>query len=398
MNAQTQQILSKLKALPIFKLSLGSKELFHSNFLEFIWEMEDKKGNRISKEIFVNIIRELLNDPKFLANCNLDDYELSREKNNFDICLHSKDNDNDIVLVLENKVKSIPSKAQLDAYVTKLQSKNKKKNNSNQSPEYLLLSLAEDFADKKAITNGRVWKIANYDNLKDAILKEKSNWQNGTGNEYVNDYCIFIELMHQLQSKVLDNFDNSGLFEDLIDYKSCRLHDLYIKLRCCKFIQLLEQELKNKGLPVCVFNNYDEIRKNPQKGVYLNYNIFKGTGQIAACIYTGGTDGEIYEVVIQGGQYRHGINSTHYILKNQTNIQSQEKIYYNLIKDQFNNSFLDLPFPESAKNGRTVALCGYGQEDIYRYDKIEKPKDEVQGLLNRMIADIEEVWKNKCLP
>ena len=44
--------LDEIGKLPIFKLSLGSKELFHSNFLEFLWEH--------NHACFVGMINELL--------------------------------------------------------------------------------------------------------------------------------------------------------------------------------------------------------------------------------------------------------------------------------------------------------------------------------------------------
>ena len=54
-------ILSQLQSLPIFRLSLGSKELFHSNFLEFLWDID--KNNRV---LFIKIINKLLPDAQKL--------------------------------------------------------------------------------------------------------------------------------------------------------------------------------------------------------------------------------------------------------------------------------------------------------------------------------------------
>lgn len=44
--------LLKLNELAIFKMSLGSKELFHSNFLEFIWD--------VNREFFIRIVNLLI--------------------------------------------------------------------------------------------------------------------------------------------------------------------------------------------------------------------------------------------------------------------------------------------------------------------------------------------------
>ena len=51
MNAVDSQILHDLRSMPIFKMSLGSKELFHSNFLEYLWD-EDTPA-------FIDMINEL---------------------------------------------------------------------------------------------------------------------------------------------------------------------------------------------------------------------------------------------------------------------------------------------------------------------------------------------------
>ena len=100
------QTLKNLGKMPIFKLSLGSKELFHSNFIEYLWETDREKT--------VGIFRHLLNKDEFLSGGEICDYELSREKEHFDICIHHKEKKETVYdLILENKVKSIPLNSQL---------------------------------------------------------------------------------------------------------------------------------------------------------------------------------------------------------------------------------------------------------------------------------------------
>ena len=174
----------------MFKLSLGSKELFHSNFIEYLWETDKNK--------VVNIFRKLLEKQDFLSDINIGNYELSREKEHFDICLHHKEGKTTKYdVILENKVKSIPLKAQLERYAVK-----------DTETCYLLLSLVENFADKKAIEKEGIWKIANYNDLKEAIEEQKFD-----NDVYVKDYCEFIGLLHELQEEILDdkNFENSKL-------------------------------------------------------------------------------------------------------------------------------------------------------------------------------------------
>ena len=67
-----ETIITKLKNNPIFSMSLGSKELFHSNFLEYLWN--------VNREAFISIINEF---NKKYESINLlsnnQKYELGRE-------------------------------------------------------------------------------------------------------------------------------------------------------------------------------------------------------------------------------------------------------------------------------------------------------------------------------
>lgn len=384
-------ILAQLNAMPIFRLSLGSKELFHSNFLEFLWDMD--------RAMFIRIINRLLPAGHSLPeNISYSFHELSREKENFDICVYHnikiKDKEHIVYdLIIENKVKSIPSKIQLDDYVKKVTIN---KWNTGCPPRYILLTLVEDFADKDKIKNEKVWTIANYNHLKKAIDQEQGCFCTNVGASYVKDYCLFIEQMHKLQHLILSNFETSQLFGDVEEYKQCRLHDLYIKLRCCHFLMLLKDRLEKQGLPVSFIKEHKNIRIKHIPQVYLNYNIFKGVGQAAAWLYTNTSnsiDDNIHEIVIQGNQYRHGINSCRYSIKGDDKINSQQNIWNELNKSPFDADFLNtLSKPDKAKKGRLNAFNGYGNDYIYRYDLIGK--ETVTDLLNRMVDDITNVYRH----
>ena len=192
-----------------------------------------------------------------------------------------------------------------------------------------------------------------------------------------------------------DKFIESKLFEDVDKFRQYRLHDLYIKLRCYKFLSLLQKQLQEslKGIPILFLEKYEEIRE-AKLGVYLNVDIYQGVGQAAAWIKKG--DKYIYEIVIQGDQYRHGIHANLDSDKLcSTKIETQENIWGNLIQKQ--RDFLNkckFPDREKKKKGREIPLNGYDYEYIYRYDKIEK---NVEDLLKKMRKDIESLWNDKDL-
>ena len=116
-----------LKTSPMFKLSLSSKELFHSNFLEWL--------SNVDQGAFKRLILDM-------AGIEVDYvwpevWRVRREYNNFDLCIvaydqygknedEKIDDDDDfrILFVIENKVKSIPYKEQLERYTWEAEAKN----------------------------------------------------------------------------------------------------------------------------------------------------------------------------------------------------------------------------------------------------------------------------------
>ena len=99
---EIRQRLHQLKESPLFNLSLGSRELFHSNFLYWLGGMyKDEVGT-----LFARFISDRSGD------CSLEDFP-QRERENIDLQFHFK---NGTKLIVENKVKSIPYKEQLARY------------------------------------------------------------------------------------------------------------------------------------------------------------------------------------------------------------------------------------------------------------------------------------------
>ena len=77
------EILKELEKMAIFKMSLGSKELFHSNFLEFLFNIDHRS--------FISVINYLLPENENERLKVRDDYNISRERENFDICLYHEE-------------------------------------------------------------------------------------------------------------------------------------------------------------------------------------------------------------------------------------------------------------------------------------------------------------------
>lgn len=366
--------LEQLKRMPIFKMSLGSKELFHSNFLEYLWE-EDRTT-------FIAMLNSLVG--KDVLDQSIE-YELAREKSHFDISLfhHEGPKSREIYdVVIENKLKSIPNREQLSAYEIKNE-------NKSQNTKYILLTLMEEFHDKKDIE--KTWTVINYESLGSAITKHF-----GERNTYIKDYCEFVKLMHSLQKDILIcDAGSETLWPDkpLAYFRNARLHDLYIKLRGLQFLEILKQEINNSWDTKYVKDGGDVIRKESlQFNIFLNFNIHQGCGQVAVFIYFG--EEQIFEIVIQGNQYRHCINYKRksdgkYESFDNDNTISKAKIWEVVNNDTFMRSFIRSGgFYEKYKSKKEY--CGYGADQIYRYRTIDSD-ESVNSLIVNIVSDVESI-------
>ena len=303
MTTQLDALLEQFKQNPMYFFSLSSKELFHSNFLEFLFQTNCEK--------FFNIIDEILGTNFKSAP---DNYVLSREKEKFDICISHKvttkrRKDADCYdLIIENKVKSIPYYTQLEGYQNKADEHNK--NLDNPQVKILLLSLVKDFPDEAKIKEQKNWAIAHYDQLCPLIRSEFSN--DPTIGKYVEDYCNFLDLLDALQQSII-NDNATGLFNNADTYKPYRFHDIYAKLRSALFLmdfkKEIEQEVRKYKMDVKFVDSIHDviIAEKYAPGIYLHYGINQGVGvaDIWIPIWKGNRICK-YEIVIQGVQYRHG--------------------------------------------------------------------------------------------
>lgn len=291
----------KLLSSPLFHLSLTSKELFHSNFLAWIGETYP--------DVFVAILKEL--DRNVVA-WKSKDCEIKREYNNFDLCVLRK-KDQHIVLVLENKVKSIPRKSQLDEYVEKVE-KVKKAKQSDDLTDYVLLSLSMQFPDRSVI--GNKWKVCNYGNLCDAIDKQKNKIRDPYHLALIEDYCRFIGCLHQLAS----SWDIKGEHpflqterqtkEEKQFYQELRIGDLRDKMRhsqlCAELNKRLKEELNVQTVSGLSIKEIKEKENwELSKEVYTNWGFTHGHGLLEAKVRI--SNDYVLLVQLQGNRYCRGI-------------------------------------------------------------------------------------------
>ena len=105
-----EEQLQRLNRSPLFAISLSGKELSHSNFWAWLLEQE-VEGKHPFIEVFI---------PDFYQNgCTF--ISVEREKKHVDLTITYKNKANETeVLIIENKIKSIPTKEQLMRYEEEL--------------------------------------------------------------------------------------------------------------------------------------------------------------------------------------------------------------------------------------------------------------------------------------
>lgn len=272
-------LYDRLRHSAMFNLSLSSKELFHSNFLYWIFTVNPKAFKRLI---------EILLEEQNLAWGS--DWRVKREYNHFDLSVvNEKD---EFLFVLENKVKSIPVLEQIQKYDEDL----------SQSPACgkLLLSLVSEFPDKNDIE--KVWKVKNYEDLSDALMQIRCMLPIRYV-AYIDDYCDFISNLNQLAkewTKISSNASSNTFIEkEDADLKELRIHDLYGKCKYSVYAVELKKRLKKSGLLV-------------GRRWVVNQGYSNQTPLFEVCIYTDNKDKsnkEAFYVQIQGEQYRHAIEA-----------------------------------------------------------------------------------------
>ena len=336
------EAIKYLKTSPMFNLSLASKELFHSNFLQFI--------SLLDKTTFKEIIKDLGGEVENWGND--EEWEVVREYKNLDLCVkrcdikydiikQSKDEpeiaqkliDGEILFVLENKFKSIPYKSQLDEYNKKIECHNenyRKENIKKQNglkrwngkkysigcicqPSKILLTLVDDFPDKDSILNEcypQRWKIVTYGKLCEALKNRKddliTNYKKKCNDDVVeyqvnyirgilDDYTNFLKEMVYLFTEYWAKCRTSESYvisneQEHMDRKYLRIHDLFDKQRyaalCGHLIKQLNDEFNNVEF---VTPNDDDMltigvskdkkkKYNTREEYFKNKNIFIGAG------------------------------------------------------------------------------------------------------------------------
>ena len=382
-------IITDLKNSPMFHLSLSSKELFHSNLLAWLAEDPD------TKDLFVEVLKlfglEDLRAIDLADGIRKDKYMVLREYNNFDFCICEKlknwkeDSEEEyvpgrVVLVLENKFKSIPYESQLKGYtivINKLNEKaynNKAKSlyyeNNGEMPKkwskklgsqyqiqdvtchFVLLTLNKDVCGLD-IKNGKfdIWHVVSYEEYAQKLLVDTTqNFKHDIIRDYagyVNKFCEYVAKNLKVKT---DKPWNKVLCPNK-ELLSIRMDDIWQKL----IANLILSELRQRGITKKLVANdskyvvgikAEDFLENYQKGdVLVGAGYSRGTALIEIKIHLGSDKNGpwSYGVQIQNGLYKRFLESYNDIVVKGSDMD--RKIYY---------------------KGKLTELASL---DLFRYDK-----------------------------
>lgn len=358
-----KRITAALEASPMYNLSLSSKELFHSNFLAWL-------GNNLTtKPFFESIINQL-------TNISLNQYPnwiVEREDKNFDLCI--KDG-KDYILVIENKVKSIPRKDQLDEYYNKKTGKRR--------PQYVLLSLVTVFPDRQDIQNQGRWSILSYADLAQIMRNNVGLVKDQYESLIISDYICFIDNLAQLEQQWQGLIGQSGFAEKAIwNPVLDRMQDLYRKIQFSTYSTLISQKLqKVLGSYGIVLYNSNILKKNkknplitvdPQKlyvDVHWGYSNrgHKGVLDVAIPVSNLANPQIIRGTVYPNSYIKFQVEDTNYrhVLET-TNSNAVGQGLINIGKDTtlYSSNKSELDFFSTDPLNRNLPLPNYGANNIF---------------------------------
>jgi hypothetical protein len=344
--------ISKLKKSPVFSMSLGSKELFHSNFWAFL--MEHKDYRLLLYSLF----------PELEAS---EPVQIKREYKNRDIVIIYKGKE----FVIENKIKSYPDLGQLKRY--------------GEDPN-MALGIVTGI-NRPPFDLPEKWKYVSYSSiakiLRDVITNDKYL------KSIVDDYCDVLDSINELMKLSLDETKGrlSYWSDDIKKLYDVRLMDVFRKIKADDFVQTCEE------LRILAEH---EIKDLQEWTFYISRSFHNGKSTISFELQRG--SGENYKgqigIQIEDNQFRFFLGLRSGTVKEIFKIGLDE----NWFDDSFDKKNHRMVFNHPTTMRKNP--CSYSGHWVYQYfdtwnDKIEpnvdiqsyeKIKEQVKYYLERAIC------------
>lgn len=371
---ENKNYVEELKNNAVFQLSLSSKELFHSNFL--CWLAEDHNCSDVFIEVLKLFGFEENEAKSIVEGLQKGEYMALREYKNFDFCICEKvknfkqdktDEDADeefipgrLLLVLENKFKSIPYKQQLEEYSKKAEELNKdgRKNKAkamwlvnnprktscnllywneknyqeelgimeNINTKFVLLSLAKevcgidnlnrqsDFSIAMSTDKEKkyTWKFVSYEDYAEKLNEGPNNGD--FTNELIKQYAGFLlsfqKLLHSnttLPSSSEVEKTEWSILSCRKDMKSIRMDDIWQKLVANVIGIALQKRLEDTNYTTKSIKSVSEVLGSKEKmpnpnEIILSIGFSRGTALIDVKLVL--NEKILFGIQIQGNAYK----------------------------------------------------------------------------------------------
>ena len=181
---------------------------------------------------------------------SMGNWTVEREDNHFDLCIKEKGKKGKYLLIIENKVKSIPIKKQLDRYVAE------NVNGKGPHTKYLLLTLTERFAHRtkidKQFYSSNDWIVKTYKDLAGIMRNKQSLISDPYIQSLLTDYIKFIDNLDAL----VRLWQREEYFaQDWNDIT--KLKDLHAKIQFSRYCEKLKKEKLSKLSSIVVYDDND---------------------------------------------------------------------------------------------------------------------------------------------
>ena len=377
--------VESLKKSPLYNLSMANKELFHSNFLAWF-------GNQYKDEFKV-----LMN--KLLGKNVLEDnnFSIEREYKHFDICV--KVNGNEIILI-ENKVKSVPTSEQLDGYRNEVK---------NKECKFILLTMTQELQD---LSNADGWTVISYRKLSENMSDHLNDCYHSSLLEDYRNYVNNLQDIIEIYDKE-ENYNSKPKDNRL---KELGIHDICGKRKAQTLYKKLCEACSNKNIDIV--SDLNDLSDN---NIYIGWGYTNSTPLIEVKFkprFKPSKDvSDVVIIQIQGKQYRHAVeffckgNDGMITSKNNEHIPSGKGLIY--LKEHYsgilslngeepqNYPFNKNVFGQNKKRGYCKYCNGKpnakGDISCFVYQWVEIPDITCVDLIQNIVKDIDnikEILKN----
>lgn len=394
------EIIDELSKNAMFRLSLCSKELFHSNFWAWLIEQNPKFITIFGKEFDnVNSVKDinLLREEKICTAEHEDlftENKIYKKKCIADLAFICNDN----LYIIENKLKSLPDEEQINDYLNG--SIEDKYNNYKGKRNVILISFT-----KPVFINESKFTYISYQEICNKLNELKYLFDKNNENKIIlESYIKYLDLMNKLKDSLSLKNNNltygellKKINDEKIQEKINKFHfDTFIKniMYCNLVTDLLDQENpKYKNLFTCV--TYSSRAKHSYMDIMIPF-CNRTFDEVYKYRKSAEEDFKVFLAGIQiaGEEYRKYFN----VIKKvkQKDNETKYKLTYNLY--QKFNEFIDETNEEGnncTRKDNNGFYC-YDYEDdawLYRKTKVDIKSLTFEKLKEQISKDLVKISK-----